>query len=149
MFDEGGIETAEKLSEEYGVRVALHNHGRQMRYGASWELEEVFANTTANIGLCLDTAWMIDARENPIDVARHFAERLYAVHLKDFVFEPTGKPKDVIVGEGNLDLPGFLRTLVDVGFDGVCTLEYEGDVNDPVPATKACVAAVRAAAEAL
>jgi sugar phosphate isomerase/epimerase len=51
----------------------------------------------------------------------------------------------VIIGEGNLNLKKFLATLADIGFDGTFVLEYEGDVDDPVPALKQCVDAVRAA----
>lgn len=148
FFDEGGIETAEQLCDEYGMKAAVHNHGRKMRHGSIWEIDELFAKTTANIGLCLDTAWMIDMLLDPIEVAERYAERLYGIHMKDFVFDRSGKPEDIIVGEGNLDLPGFLATLEKVGFDGYFTLEYEGDVDDPIPATRKCVEAVRKAAGA-
>jgi sugar phosphate isomerase/epimerase len=149
MFGEGGLELAEKLCAEYGLKAALHNHGRHDPNGSVWRLEEIFSSTCDNIGLCLDTAWMIDAGEDPIEVAEKFAGRLYGVHVKDFIFNRAGKPEDIIVGEGNLDLPGFLRKLVDVEFDGFFTLEYEGDVDNPVPSTKKCVEAIRRAAAAL
>ncbi|MHC4713417.1 MAG: sugar phosphate isomerase/epimerase family protein [Planctomycetota bacterium] len=148
MFAEGGIQTAEKLCSEYGKRVAIHNHGRHDPDGAPWAIEAILKQTSPNVGLCLDTAWMIDSRFDPLEMAEKFADRLYGVHIKDFVFDRTGKPEDVIVGEGNLDLPGFLKVLDNIGFDGFFTLEYEGDVNDPVPATKRCVEAVRKAAGA-
>ncbi len=142
-FGEGGVEMAERLSKEYGIKAAIHNHGRRDRYGPAWKLEDVFAATSPAIGLCLDTAWMLDSGENPVEVAKKFRDRLYAVHIKDFVFDRAGKPKDVIVGEGNLDLEGLLKFLIETGFDGVFTLEFEGDVDNPVPATKKCVEAVR------
>ncbi len=146
FFGEGGIETAESLCEEYGMKVALHNHGRRMRYGAPWELDEVFEKTSLNVGLCLDTAWMLDSGRDPLEMAERYADRLYGVHVKDFVFDRAGRPKDIIVGEGNLDLPGFLATLDKIKFDGYFTLEYEGDIDNPIPATKQCVEAVRKAA---
>jgi hypothetical protein len=49
------------------------------------------------------------------------------------------------VGTGNLDLPQLLKNLEAVNFGGYAVLEYEGDVENPVPALKECVAAVRAA----
>jgi sugar phosphate isomerase/epimerase len=78
-------------------------------------------------------------------MAREFADRLYGVHLKDFVYDPSRHPEDVIIGEGNLELHDFLMALDDIGFDGTFVLEYEGDVEDPVPALKQCVGAVKAA----
>jgi sugar phosphate isomerase/epimerase len=88
---------------------------------------------------------MLDSGEDPLAVARKFQDRLYGLHIKDFVFDRAGRPKDVIVGTGNLDLEGLAAFLTDIAFDGYLTLEYEGDVDDPVPATKECVDAVWAA----
>lgn len=141
----GGLPLAEKLCAEYGVKLAIHNHGRKHRLGPVWALEELFAQASDNVGLCLDTAWMLDSGEDPVAIARKFADRLYGLHVKDFVFDCAGKPADVVVGQGNLDLPALLGLMKEIGFDGYFTLEYEGDVNDPVPATKQCVEAIRAA----
>jgi inosose dehydratase len=149
MFAEGGIETAEKLCREYGKKVAFHNHGRHDPDGAPWAIEAILKKTSESVGLCLDTAWMIDSGFDPVEIAEKFGDRLYGVHIKDFVFDRRGKASDVVVGEGNLDLPGFLKVLVKGGFNGFCTLEYEGDVDNPVPSTKKCVEAVRKAAAAL
>jgi len=148
-FKPGGVEQAERLAAEYGVKVALHNHGRRHRYGPAWAIEEVLSATSPNIGLCLDTAWAIDSGDDPVALARKHADRLYGVHVKDFVFDRAGKPEDIIVGTGNLDLPTFLGTLKEIGFAGAFTLEYEGDVENPIPATKQCVQAIRKAAKAL
>jgi len=63
--------------------------------------------------------------------------------VKDFVFDRAGKVEDVTVGEGNLDLPAMLELLGEIGFDGYFTLEYEGDVDNPVPAVAKCVQVIR------
>jgi sugar phosphate isomerase/epimerase len=143
------IPLVEGLCEEYGIRVMIHNHGRKHRWGPIVELEKLFKATSPNVGLCLDTAWMLDSGENPVEVAKHFKDRLYGVHIKDFVFDRAGKPEDVIVGTGNLDLPGLLSFLTEIDYQGSLTLEYEGDYNDPIPATLECVQAVKAVFETL
>ena len=143
------IPFVEDLCDEYGMRVMVHNHGRKHRWGPIVELEKLFKATSPNVGLCLDTAWMLDSGENPVEVAKHFKDRLYGVHIKDFVFDRAGKPEDVIVGTGNLDLPGLLGFLTEIDYKGSLTLEFEGDYNDPIPATKECVEAVQAAFETL
>jgi len=139
--------TAERLAEEYDVRLGIHNHGGHHWLGSSQMLEHVFANTNDRIGLCLDTAWALDSREDPVAMAERFGTRLYGVHVKDFVFDRARQPEDVVVGQGNLDLPAFLGTLEKVGFNGAMVLEYEGDVENPVPALTSCVNAVREAAQ--
>ncbi len=134
-----------KLCKEFGINLAIHNHGGYHWLGSGEILDWVFATTRCCIGLNMDTAWALDARQNPVQWVEKFSERLYAVHLKDFEFDRARKSKDTIVGQGNVDLPKLLSTLKDKGFSGPAILEYEGDVNDPVPALKQCVEAIEKA----
>ena len=144
-FRPGGLAVAERLCEEYGKKVALHNHGRKHALGSVAAMERLFGESSPNVGLCLDTAWVLDSGEDPLAVAEKFKDRLYGLHVKDFVFDRAGKPEDVVVGTGNLDLPGMAALLTDMDFDGYLTLEYEGDVDNPTPAVKECVDAIREA----
>jgi sugar phosphate isomerase/epimerase len=134
---------AEALADEYDVNLAIHNHGGRHWLGSAEMLGHVFKTTSPRIGLMLDTAWALHSGEDPVAMADRFSERLYGVHLKDFLFDSAGKHQDVIVGTGNLDLPKLFATMRKNGFEGNLILEYEGDVNDPVPSVKECVSAVR------
>lgn len=142
---EGALPVVEKLCEEYGKRVAIHNHGKNHHLGSVAALESLFAKSSRNVGLCLDTAWMLQSGENPVAVARKFQDRLYGLHLKDFIFDAEGKHTDVIVGTGGLELAALVKLLNDCGFAGYLTQEYEGNVDDPVPALKECVTAIKTA----
>jgi sugar phosphate isomerase/epimerase len=137
------VRAAEKMAEEQGVNLAIHNHGGGHWLGGAEMLAAVFAKTSPRIGLMLDTAWALDAGEDPVKMAEKFAARLYGVHLKDFTFDRARKPQDVVVGSGNLDLASLFKVLGKGGFKGKLILEYEGDVANPVPALKECVAAMR------
>ena len=139
----GCFTVAEKLAEEYDVRLAIHNHGGRHWLGSAQALEWVFAQTSPRVGLCLDTAWAMHSHEDPIAMIERFGERLYGVHVKDFTFAD-GQHKDVVVGTGNLDLARMAEAMDAVGFDGYVVLEYEADVENPVPALTSCVEAVRA-----
>ncbi len=143
-FGADALPLLERLCDETGVKLAIHNHGRKHRLGNFQQLDAIFAQASMNIGLCLDTAWMLDAGEDPIAAVERYGDRLYGVHIKDFTFRHDGSPEDVIVGTGNLDLPRLFVTLAAVGFSGYTTLEYEGDEQNPVPAVKQCVAALAA-----
>jgi sugar phosphate isomerase/epimerase len=142
--DPDALPMLDRLCAEYGVRLAIHNHGRHHRYGFPETLEAVFLETSMMIGLCLDTAWALDAHLDPVQLATTFSDRLYGVHLKDFVFDAAGNHQDVIVGTGALDVPKFLATLDEVEFNGYLTLEYEGNVENPLPDARACVEHLRA-----
>jgi sugar phosphate isomerase/epimerase len=125
--------------------VGIHNHGGYDWLGSGTMLEHVFKNTSERIGLCIDTAWCLQARQDPVKWAEQFNGRLYGAHLKDFIFERTGEPKDVIVGTGNLKLKEFLALAFKAPKFTAATLEYEGDVENPNPKLKECVAMVAGA----
>jgi inosose dehydratase len=135
---------AEKLADEYDINVAIHNHGGRHWLGSGQMLNQVFADTSPRIGLCLDTAWALDSRENPVKMAEQFGDRLYSLHFKDFTFQPDRSPVDVVVGTGNLDLPVLMALLDRLNFSGPAIIEYEGDVEDPAPAVAKCVEAIKA-----
>lgn len=137
------FQLVESLCEEYRRKVMVHNHGRKHRWGNIRTLGTLFAQTSANIGLCLDTALMLDAGDDPLPAARQFRDRLYGLHLKDYIFDRAGHGVDVIIGTGNLDLQGMIDYLNEIHFDGVLTLEYEGDHLDPVPAIRQCAGIIR------
>jgi sugar phosphate isomerase/epimerase len=138
------LRVAEKLSEEYGIPLAIHNHGGRHWLGSSQMLAQVFSLSSPRIGLMLDTAWALHSHEDPVKMAEQFAGRLYGVHVKDFEFDRAGAHRDVVVGTGNLDLPALFSAMGNAGFSGNVILEYEGDVDNPVPALKGCVDAMRA-----
>ncbi len=137
--------TAEKLAEEYDVFLGIHNHGGRHWLGSAEMLGSVFRNTGPRIGLCLDTAWAIDSGEDPVALAERFSERLYGLHIKDFLYDDHRRHRDVVVGTGILDLSALFRVLKAREFGGYAALEYEGDVENPAPALAACTRAVRAA----
>jgi len=136
---------AEQVAEEFDLKLAIHNHGGRHWLGSTQMLAHVFSKTSSRIGLCLDTAWALDAHEDPIAMTEKFADRLYGVHLKDFIFDRAGKPADTILGEGNLNLPKMLALLAANPVTESVIIEYEGDINDPVPALTKCVEKIHGA----
>jgi sugar phosphate isomerase/epimerase len=142
------IEKVRAWSREYGIRVGIHNHGGYCFGGQPDVISHLLALGSPEIGLCLDTAWALQIGPragNPVDWVRKFPQCIYGVHLKDFVFGRDGGWRDVIVGEGNVNLPDLLAALGQTGFDGMTVLEYEADPENPVPALRRCVESLRQA----
>jgi len=55
---------------------------------------------------------------------------VFDIHIKDV----TGKTKlgySLEVGRGIIDIPAFVKMLRQVGYSGVCSLEYEKDMDNP------------------
>jgi sugar phosphate isomerase/epimerase len=142
MFD--GLKNIEKLADEFDLQLGIHNHGGYDWLGNSMILEYVFSKTSKRIGLHLDTAWAIDAKQNPVEMAEKFIDRLVGVHVKDFVYDRDRNPSDVIIGTGILDLPKFMSVLKTAKFTGPLVIEYEGDEKNPVPALSECVTKLKA-----
>jgi sugar phosphate isomerase/epimerase len=141
MFD--GLKNVEKLADEYDVNLGIHNHGGYDWLGNPPILKYIFSKTSKRIGLHLDTAWAIDAKQNAVEMAEKFIDRLYGVHVKDFIYDRARQPKDVIIGTGNLDLPKLMNLLKQANFGGPLVIEYEGDVENPVPALKECLTVLK------
>ena len=140
------VPAAAALADEFDMRIAIHCHGGYMFGGSIDILDHLLELGGPRIGVCLDTAWAMQIgpqRGNPIDWVRHFRDRLYGVHYKDFVFDRNAQWNDVVIGTGNLDLKGLVSALDDVGFDGFAVIEYEADVEDPVEPLTDCVKRLR------
>lgn len=145
------IEKVRAWSREFGIRVGIHPHGGYMFGGQLDVIEHLLSLGAPEIGICLDTAWVLQIGPhggNPVEWVRKFPKSIYGLHYKDYVFGRDASWSDVVVGEGNLDLPGLLKALDDTGFDGMAVLEYEADIENPVPALRRCVESMRRAAGA-
>jgi len=127
-----------ELGASYGINLAVHNHGRNHRYGHIGQMKALLDASDKSIGLCLDTGWALDSGEDPILWANTFRDRLYRVHLKDFNYV-NGIRVDVITGTGLLNLPGMLQALKTNDFQHNLSIEYEGDVGPELSNVKACV----------
>lgn len=135
--------SAEKLAEKYDLVLGLHNHGGYDPHGSSAMLANVFRQTGPRVGLCLDTAWMMQSGEDPLKIAERFKDRLHGIHVKDFIFNRAGKWEDVVVGTGNLKLPELLALADSAPICRTITLEYEGDEANPGPKLAECVDKIR------
>lgn len=135
----------QKLAEKYDLRLGIHNHGGYHWLGNAAMLEHLFRTAGDRIGLCLDTAWCLQAGEDPLKWTERFRDRLFGVHLKDFRFSPQAQWEDVVLGTVSLKLPEFLRAIEPAPRLATLTIEYEGDVSNPLPKLKECVGRVRAA----
>jgi sugar phosphate isomerase/epimerase len=144
-----GVPVAELLPlvnekvQEYDIRVAIHNHGpNDKNYPKAADAYEKIKGMDRRLGLCLDIGHTVRIGDSLNSVAEQFADRLFDVHIKDeTAATPQGNPLEI--GHGVIDIPGFLRTLVKVGFSGKVSFEYEKDGDDPLPGLAESIGYVR------
>jgi sugar phosphate isomerase/epimerase len=116
----------EKLTTEYGIRFALHNHPQ------SWPPDKVLAACEGHnklIGSCSDTGHWMRANLKQVEQIKKLAGRVEHLHFKDL--NDYGNAHDVPWGTGKGDPKGVLTELKSQGFKGYCSIEYEtGGVKD-------------------
>lgn len=123
----------EKKVIESGIKLAIHNHGpTDKRYPTPESAYRLIKNMHPGMGVCVDAGHTQRAGVDPSDSVRFCADRLHDIHIKD-VSAPTAKGSTVEIGRGVIDIPRFLRTLMDVNYGGRVSLEYEKDGKDPLP----------------
>ncbi|MCS7191786.1 MAG: sugar phosphate isomerase/epimerase [Armatimonadetes bacterium] len=119
----------DKLVDEYGIYIAIHNHGPGSRYPGVDSVVKAIQGHHERIGLCYDTGHGARAGDDIVEAVRKIGKRIYGVHLKDV----NEQKHDVGIGSGILDITGFVKALKEVGFKGAFMLEYELEPQDPVP----------------
>jgi inosose dehydratase len=114
-----------RLVPEYGVHIAIHNHGPGARYET---IEDVTSALDAhpNLTACVDIGHFARSRVDPVRAIRALGARADAVHIKDV----DAKGGNMVVGEGMIDMPGVFAALRESGFKGLMVLEYEGDFDN-------------------
>lgn len=140
------FDSLDKLCEEYGVRICIHNHGPGHRYDKLGDVQRAIKDHHKLIGACIDTGHVLRSDEDPVKWAAELGERVYALHIKD-VAERTSRTHDVVIGTAHLDLVGLFKTLNKIKFpaDGSISLEYESNPNNPIDDVKECLVAARKA----
>lgn len=133
----------EQRVREYDLQVAIHNHGPGDKvYPTPQSIYEKVRQLDKRIGICIDIGHTLRIGADPIESTRKYAERILDVHIKD-VSAASAKGQTVEVGRGVIDIPAFLRALVEIQYHGVVSFEHEKDENDPLAGLAESVGYVR------
>ena len=123
----------EEEVKKTGVGLAIHNHGPGDKW---WPLPqtayEKIKKLDRRIGLCIDIGHTVRYGADLVKSVEETADRILDMHIKD-VTEATAKGRTCPAGRGVIDLPALLAKLIQIGYSGVCSLEYESEENDPLP----------------
>ena len=125
------LDVLEKLVKEFDIRAAIHNHGPDIPslYPTAEAALKRIGARDARIGVCLDVGHERRAGLDPVAFIRAYGDRIYDVHLKNIKVDPVQNfAKEGPRGE--LDVGGILKALAEVGYAGVCHIEYEKDFED-------------------
>ncbi len=137
------LELCNQKVKETGIKLAIHNHGPgDKKYPTPESAYKLIKDMDPGMGLCVDIGHTIRIGEDPIEDTRKYMDRVHDIHIKDEdKADPSGKPLEI--GHGVIDIPGFLKMLLEENYSKVVSFEYEKDGKDPLAGLAESVGYVR------
>lgn len=137
------LQLVEEKVKAYDIKLAIHNHGPgDKRYPSPESAYEKIKHMDSRMGLCLDIGHTQRIGIDPAKSARQFMDRLHDVHIKD-VDKAAAEGRTVEIGRGIIDIPSFLKILIERRYSGKVSFEFEKDGDDPLPGLAESVGYVR------
>jgi sugar phosphate isomerase/epimerase len=134
---------------EFDLRYAIHNHGPDMPdlFPSAESAMELIGDLDHRVGLCLDIGHQLRDGKDPIQPLVRFPDRIHDIHLKN-VTAATKAGRGIELPRGVIDIPAFVRALRKAGYRGVCSLEYEKDMANPLTGIAECIGYFRGVMDA-
>ena len=133
------FDSLDKLVDEYGIPIGIHNHGPGHRYDKIDKIAAAIKDHNPKIGCCIDTGHFLRSREDPVRAAEVLGKRIYGVHLKDVKDATTF----TVLGKGDLRTADLLKVLAGLEYSHALALEYEEHEEDPIADLRECLVATR------
>jgi sugar phosphate isomerase/epimerase len=123
----------EKKVKEYDFKVAIHIHGPDIAiFPHAADVWEHVKGLDERIGICHDIGHTVRLGINLIEDIKKYSSRIYDMHIWD-VDKAEKSGHCVEGGRGIINFKELFDTLQEVGYSGVCSLEYTKDMNDVLP----------------
>lgn len=132
-----------ELVKKHNIKLAIHNHGPgDDLYSSPNDVQSKIKDLDKRVGFCIDIGHVVRIGQDPIPMLEKYKDRLYDMHMKDMdKAKPDGKP--VEIGRGVIDIPGVVKMLKKINYQGYTAFEYEKDGDDPVAGLAESVGYVR------
>jgi len=123
--DESEMSMLDKLTEEYGINVAIHNHPKPSHY---WDCEVELKAITGHsnrIGSCADMGHWVRSGLKPVDCLKKLEGRIIESHFKDLNEFGVREAHDVPWGTGISEPKSILEELKRQNAHMFIAIEYE------------------------
>jgi inosose dehydratase len=139
MFARGANYVARRVMDEAGLRTVFHHHIGTWVETPDETRRLLDMTDSAILGLCFDTGHWAFAGGDPVQSIHEFANRIWHVHFKDHEPNvarqsreqgwdgPTSVGHGVFceLGRGDVDFPGVVKALQDIGYAGWIVVEQD------------------------
>ena len=135
--DRGMCESCAQLADEYKVRYAIHNHGRNPKtgnpnlYPAVPETYELIKDLSPRMGFCVDWAYTYADGLDCLEVARKYAGRIFDGHVRCISDMKNGSSGTNPANRA-FDFDGIFDALKEIGYDGCLGLELAAAFPDHI-----------------
>jgi sugar phosphate isomerase/epimerase len=127
------LDYTEQKAKETDIRVAIHNHGPEdALYPGPQQVYERIKDRDSRMGLCLDIGHAQRAGTDLVKAIKEYRGRLYDLHIKD-VSLAQRDGKAIEIGRGVIDFNAVVKALKKNNYKGMCSIEFEKDMSDPLP----------------
>ena len=138
-FANGANYVARRVMDETGLRTVFHHHIGTWVETPDETRRLLDLTDPAILGLCFDTGHWAFAGGDPVQGIHEFADRIWHVHFKDHEPNvarqsrqqgwdgPTSVGHGVFceLGRGDVDFPGVVKALQDIGYTGWIVVEQD------------------------
>lgn len=135
-----GCREVTKFAADLGVKTTVENHGFFCQDSDRVE-KLVDAVDNENFGVLIDMGNFLCADEDPVKAVGRLAASAHHLHAKDFHVKSGAAPypgqgwmqtragnylRGSIIGHGDVPVTQCLRIMKKAGYDGWCSIEFEG-----------------------
>lgn len=130
----------ESLSNQYKIKVAVHNHPQPSVYWKPKALLDAIDGRSKRLGSCADVGhWKREGLDN-LQCLRQLQGRIVSFHFKDIIAKPLeGEQHDCIWGQGVLNVKQMIEIMREQKFHGYLAIEYEYNWDNSVPDIRQCI----------
>jgi sugar phosphate isomerase/epimerase len=122
------FDTLERLCEEHGMRLALHNHQEgQSKYWRPELVLEACRNRSKRLGACCDDGQWVRSGLDPVECLHQLQGRIISFHLKDVARKGDSNSPNTVIGQGQADNARTLNELKRLGYTGPVVIDFEND----------------------
>jgi inosose dehydratase len=127
------LDYCEQKVKQTNIRLAIHNHGpKDPLYPGPGDAYNRIKNRDQRMGLCIDIGHAIRAGVLPQKAVIDYQDRLMDLHIKDVTLA-ANEGVAIEMGRGVINFPALVRALKKINYRGICSIEYEKDMQDPLP----------------
>ena len=143
-------DVVESLAEQYGIKVAVHNHPSEASYWKPEILLDHIGERSSLLGSSMDVGHFKRMGLEPISCLKMLDGRIISLHFKDIA--PKGEKRtleDVVWGTGILNVKEMMDQLKKQNFKGYFTIEYEANWENNLPEIKQSIDYFKRMSEAI